>query len=64
MAQPNDLFPSIGSLAEQADQLPDDDAKQDSTSGADDAEGEERPLQEIESLCMKCGEQVSPLAHC
>lgn len=48
----NEFFPSIRSLAEQADALPED---EESKALVDD---EEQPLQEIESLCMKCGEQV------
>jgi hypothetical protein len=50
------FFPTIGSVAAKADQLPEHtnyDSEQTKPS-ADD----ERPLHEIESLCMKCGEQV------
>lgn len=55
MAQP--FFPTIGSLATRADELPEHptpDSEQTEASTND-----ERPLHEIESLCMKCGEQVS-----
>lgn len=43
------FFKPIGALAQEADELPDEPQKAD--------EEEERPLQEIESLCMSCGEQ-------
>lgn len=43
------LFPHIGSLADQADQEPD------STQTSDEAG---KIIQQVESLCMKCGEQV------
>ncbi|KAL0569519.1 nucleolar zinc-finger protein [Marasmius crinis-equi] len=49
-----ELFPAIGALAEQADKLPENDAPTKEETKEDE---EERPLQEIESLCMKCGEQ-------
>ena len=45
------FFPSIGSMADKANE------KTEST-GQTDASTEDSPLQEIESLCMKCGEQV------
>lgn len=51
------FFPTIGSVAAKADEL-----TENSTNGTDQADAsadEERPLQEIESLCMKCGEQVN-----
>ncbi|TDL26752.1 zf-ZPR1-domain-containing protein [Rickenella mellea] len=41
-----DLFPSIGSVAQKAENAP-------LTTGGD---GDEKMLEEIESLCMKCGE--------
>ncbi|QRV88748.1 hypothetical protein RhiJN_16766 [Ceratobasidium sp. AG-Ba] len=43
------FFQPIGALAQKADDLPDEPQKAE--------EEEERPLQEIESLCMSCGEQ-------
>ncbi|KAL0064868.1 nucleolar zinc-finger protein [Marasmius tenuissimus] len=46
-----DFFPAIGSLADKTDNLPDAEPTPN--------DEEERPLQEIESLCMKCGEQVA-----
>jgi len=54
----NPNFPSIGALAEQADALKETDDQEDPTQS--DAE-EDRPLQEIESLCMECGQQVCTL---
>ena len=51
----NENFPSIGALAERTDALEERDDQADPTQTGDD---EERPLQEIESLCMSCGEQV------
>ncbi|KAL0954224.1 hypothetical protein HGRIS_005352 [Hohenbuehelia grisea] len=50
-----ELFPSIGSLADKADKLEDSSIATSST--AADADDADAPLQEIESLCMKCGEQ-------
>jgi hypothetical protein len=44
-----DLFPPIGSVAQKADNAP-------VPTGGD---GDEKMLEEIESLCMKCGENVS-----
>lgn len=44
------FFPTIGKLAEKADAVPDDTAVESKSQ-------EDRPLEEIESLCMKCGEQ-------
>jgi hypothetical protein len=51
------FFPSIGSIAVKADGLPND-------SNDPSAEDQDRPLQEIESLCMKCGEQVPLIVLC
>ena len=57
------FFKSIGSLAEETDLLPDED--EDGQRRVEDGKkptlpdvDEERPIQEIESLCMHCGEQV------
>ncbi|KAF5352256.1 hypothetical protein D9757_012513 [Collybiopsis confluens] len=47
-----ELFPAIGAIADKADQLLE---TEDST--VDPNTDEDRPLQEIASLCMKCGEQ-------
>lgn len=51
-----DLFPVIGRVAEQADNIPADSEKPTTTI---EGEEEERVVTEIESLCMKCREQVS-----
>ncbi|KIJ61979.1 hypothetical protein HYDPIDRAFT_115119 [Hydnomerulius pinastri MD-312] len=50
MAQ-DQFFPSIGQVAEQAD------AVSDEPSAADADTQEETPLEEVESLCMRCQEQ-------
>lgn len=50
----NENFPSIGALAERTDALEERDDQADPTQADND---EERPLQEIESLCMVCNEQ-------
>lgn len=47
------LFPRIGEIVEQADRIQTED-------GPTPAE-DEKVVQEIESLCMKCGEQVRSL---
>jgi hypothetical protein len=51
----NNFFPSIRTVAEKTDAIPNipDDAPP-----AQPIFDEERPLEEIESLCMSCGEQV------
>ena len=51
----NNFFPSIRTLAEKTDAIPNipEDAPP-----AQPIFDEERPLEEIESLCMLCGEQV------
>ena len=54
MAQEN-LFPSIGSLAQQADVSNGDNNGADNPSLKDD---DDRVVQEIESLCVQCEEQV------
>jgi hypothetical protein len=50
----NSAFPSIGSLADKAEAIEDRQANDQAIADQD----EERPLEEIESLCMSCGEQV------
>lgn len=63
-AKPQDpFFKSIGSLAEDTDKLPDSDEQggedvADVKAEENEEGDEERPLQEVESLCMRCGEQV------
>ncbi|KAJ7630376.1 zf-ZPR1-domain-containing protein [Roridomyces roridus] len=59
MADPT-LFPSIGSVADQTDLLkdrPDSPVEPTGESATDDAETEEKVVQEIDSLCMECHEQ-------
>ncbi|KZS94308.1 zf-ZPR1-domain-containing protein [Sistotremastrum niveocremeum HHB9708] len=55
MAQ--NFFPSIGSLAEQTDLLPDEEEEVQVANVDATKDDEDRPLQEVESLCMSCGEQ-------
>ncbi|TFK51702.1 zf-ZPR1-domain-containing protein [Heliocybe sulcata] len=50
MSQASEFFPSIGSLVEKTKDVPDESAE----AARDD---EERPVQEIESLCMNCEQQ-------
>ena len=60
MAQtPTTLFPSIGSVADQTDSLQTKETDGDPTSTFSANDDEEKVVQEVESLCMKCGEQVS-----
>jgi len=47
------FFPPIGQLAKKADDL-----SEELTTPDGDVQ-EDRPLEEVESLCMRCGEQVS-----
>jgi zinc finger protein len=54
MASREDLFPAIGTLAQQTDSSADPITANDTT-GADD---DDRVVQEVESLCMNCEEQV------
>ena len=55
MASQN-LFPSIGTLAQQADNSADLSTVNDT--GVIPEEDEDRVVQEVESLCMNCEEQV------
>lgn len=48
----NNFFPSIGAVAEKADNT--EEAAQETP----DKDADVTPAQEVESLCMKCGEQV------
>ena len=62
--QANQLFPSMADVASRTNALRDveDDDKRlehDAPALTDQEEGEERQVQEIESLCMRCHEQVS-----
>jgi len=56
----DNFFPSIRTLAEKTDAIPDipDDAPP-----AQPIFDQERPLEEIDSLCMSCGEQVGFSVH-
>jgi zinc finger protein len=58
------LFPSLGDIASRTNGLAnveDDDKRlaHDAPTLEEQEEGEEREVQEIESLCMRCHEQVS-----
>ena len=56
MAQNTNLFPTIGDIASQTDEIVNDSE----TKGKDSQfDNEDKVVQEIESLCMKCEEQVS-----
>lgn len=62
--QQQNLFPSMADVASRTDALrnvEDDDKRleHDAPALTDQEEGEERQVQEIESLCMRCHEQVS-----
>jgi hypothetical protein len=52
----NQFFPSIGAIADQTDNGEEPNVSGDTS---DAVAGDDRPIQSIESLCMKCGEQVS-----
>ena len=51
---PNGFFPKIGQVAEKTNALED----RDPSKQAREEDDEDRPVEEIESLCMSCGEQV------
>ena len=52
---PENLFPSIGTLAQQADSS----ADPVDTADSPPKDYDDRTVQEIESLCMNCEKQVS-----
>lgn len=52
-----ELFPTIGNIADQADQV----IVNETTQGVSAEEDDEKVVTEIESLCMKCHEKVSHL---
>jgi zinc finger protein len=54
----NEFFPAIGSVAQKTDDLPDDEETTQTPEQNPELGDEDRPLQEVESLCMSCGEQV------
>ncbi|KAF8498742.1 zf-ZPR1-domain-containing protein [Russula emetica] len=56
MAPPDNLFPSIGTLAQQADSSADQ-VDLDDTTDTPSNDDDDRVVQEIESLCMNCEEQ-------
>ena len=62
MTKPSEqaLFPSIGNVAQQTDQLPDIDASSPLTSETPE---DDRAVQEIESLCINCEEQARYLVY-
>jgi zinc finger protein ZPR1 len=51
-----EFFPSIGSVADQTDLLPEEQG--DIEDDAEEEGNDDRPMQEVGSLCMSCGEQV------
>ena len=58
MAPNTNLFPTIGDIASQTDEI----VNESETRGEDSQfDNEDKVVQEIESLCMKCEEQVSIL---
>ena len=66
MAEPprENLFPTVGDIASRTEALPepeDDDIRlgEHAPARVEQEEGEEREMQEVESLCMRCHEQVS-----
>ena len=59
VTQKPQLFPHIGAVVEETAKLPEPEEKAEETGPT--AEDEDRPVQEIESLCMKCEQQVRSL---
>lgn len=59
MPESDKFFPSIRCVVDKADLVPKN-GEQSVLDGATVSANEDRPLEEIESLCMKCGEQVHP----
>ncbi|ORY34028.1 ZPR1 zinc-finger domain-domain-containing protein [Naematelia encephala] len=62
MADKDNLFPTLGEVASNIDELseiPDGAAQlhEDAAARVEQEEGEERDMQEVESLCMRCHEQ-------
>ncbi|KAF8885573.1 zf-ZPR1-domain-containing protein [Gymnopilus junonius] len=56
MSTKDNLFPNIGEIAAQTEEIErKPDSEGEATTGA--SETEEKAVQEVESLCMKCGEQ-------
>lgn len=64
MTQQENLFKPIGQLAQDTDARPevdDDDARL--QEGGDFQEGNEREVEQVESLCMECHQQVGNLVQ-
>ena len=53
-SKPTEFFPKIGEVAERADAFEDKDPSEQ----AKEDDSEDRAVEEVESLCMSCGEQV------
>lgn len=62
MSNPTPLFPPIGAVADETDKLKDDQGPIEEVS-TQPREEEDRPVQEIGSLCMECGQQVCYYIH-
>lgn len=63
--RPN-LFPTLGEVATKTDaqaEVEDDDVRLGAEGARQQEEGEDREVDEIESLCMRCHEQVSCLTR-
>lgn len=54
-SEPSNFFPKIGEIVEKADALEDGGLSK----RTEEEDEEDRPVEEVESLCMSCGEQVS-----
>ena len=52
------LFPAIRDVAEETDKLAASEKPEEKLEAEDD---EERPVTEVESLCMQCGQNVRPI---
>ena len=67
MSAPTNFFPTLGEVATRTDaraEVADDDTRFDESGKARENE-EDEDMQEIESLCMRCHEQVSwPYLQC
>ncbi|KAH9475521.1 Zinc finger protein ZPR1 [Psilocybe cubensis] len=58
MAHKEELFPAIGEIAAKTDEIPAAETEEGSkTEGGENFDNEDKVVQEIESLCMKCHEQ-------
>ena len=58
--RPEQFFKPIGSRADEADALPEDN---DAVQLTQTEQEEDGPIKEVESLCMKCHEQVTSSTH-